>query len=86
MNFAWLDFVGLVLALSGAVILALGLITSRRQALNIGVPRMAEDSDEKNICLPSVRDRLRESRFALIGGVLLTIGFLLQIMAKLPVL
>jgi len=83
MNSKWLDLAGLIFALSGAVILAWGLITSRQQALKIGVSRMAEASDDKNLCLPHVRDEMRESRFALIGCVLLTIGFLLQIIGRL---
>lgn len=83
MNAKWLDLVGLTFALAGAVILALGLIISRKQALKIGVSRIAEASDDKNLCLPHVRDERRESRFALIGCVLLTIGFLLQIIARL---
>lgn len=83
MNFKWLDLAGLLFALSGAVILALGLIHSRKQALKIGVSRIAEDGDDQNLCLPHVRDELRESKFALVGAVLMVIGFLLQIIATL---
>lgn len=83
MKSQWLDIIGLFLSLAGAITLAFGLIISRKQALWVGVARMAEDSDEKNNCLPHVRDRLRESKCALIGVVLLIIGFLLQIIAAL---
>lgn len=83
MNPPWLDLLGLVVALLGAVILSCGLILSRKRALKIGVSRIAEDGDDKNLCLPHVRDEMRESKFALIGAVLLTIGFLLQIVAAL---
>lgn len=75
----WLDILGLVIAMSGAIVLACGLIISRTQALTVGVSRVAEDNDEKNACLPHVRNKLRESRFALIGLILLVFGFLLQI-------
>ena len=76
------DLAGLILALLGAVILAFGLIIPRRKAIKIGVSRMSEDSDDKNIHLPYVRYRIRESQFALIGLVFLIIGFLLQIIGS----
>ncbi len=77
-----IDLIGLVFALIGAIVLACGLIISRKQALRVGVARYADDSDEQNICLPHVRDELRESRFSLTGLVFLIIGFLLQIVAR----
>lgn len=85
MDFKWLNILGLTLSLAGAVSLALGLIISRKRALKIGVSRFAEDDDKKNIRLPHVRDELRESRFALMGLILLIIGFLLQIVGSWPV-
>lgn len=80
----WLNLLGLILSLAGAISLAWGLILSRRQALQIGVSRFAEDNEEQNIALPQVRNELRESRFALSGAVLLMIGFLLQIIGSWP--
>lgn len=80
----WLNILGLALSLAGTISLALGLIISRKQALKIGVSRMAEETDEQNIHLPFVRDELRESRFALTGLILLVIGFLLQIIGSWP--
>lgn len=85
MNPQWLNILGLTLSLAGAISLAWGLILSRKRALKIGVSRFAEDDDEKNTRLPHVRDELRESRFALIGLILLIIGFLLQIIGSWPV-
>ena len=79
----WLDILGLVIAMTGAIVLACGLIVSRSEAVRIGVSRMAEESDEVNINLPHVCHQLRQSRFALIGLVLLILGFLLQIAASL---
>lgn len=58
---------------------ACALIISRKQALRVGVSRLADDYDESNVNLPHVRNKQRESRFALVGMVLLVIGFLLQI-------
>ncbi|HEV2860999.1 MAG TPA: hypothetical protein VGX48_08340 [Pyrinomonadaceae bacterium] len=75
---------GLLLCLVGALILALGLIVPRRRALEVSLPRMASESDEQNVCLPSVRDRLREAGFALVGVIVMTLGFLLQIIGHWP--
>ena len=82
MHSKWFDIIGLVVALLGAISVAYGLIIPRKQALKVGVSRISEDSDEKNIKLPHVRDEMRESRFALIGMLLLIVGFLLQIIGS----
>lgn len=84
MDCRWLDILGLVIAMSGAIVLACALVISRKQALSVGVARVADDEDELNVNLPHVRRKQRESRFALIGMVLLVIGFLLQIAASWP--
>lgn len=83
MDCKWLDILGLVIAMSGAIVLACALIISRKQALRVGVARVADDNDELNLKLPHVCRKQRESRYALIGMVLLVIGFLLQIAASL---
>jgi hypothetical protein len=77
----WLDILGLVIAMVGAIVLACGLIVSRKQAIRIGVSRVSEDDDEINVNLPNVRNTLRQSRLAFIGLILLIVGFLLQIVA-----
>ena len=83
MNSKWIDIVGLIFSLFGIVILSLGLIIPRKLDIKAGVSRLSEEKDEKNITLPHIRDRLRESRYALIGMVLLIIGFLLQIVGSI---
>lgn len=84
MNRDLFNFFGLVIALAGAITLACGLIVPGKRALKIGVPRMAAEDDEQNLGLPQVRDRMRESRFALIGIVVIAMGFLLQIIGNWP--
>lgn len=80
----WLVILGLVIAISGAIVLACALIISRKQALRVGVARVADDDEELNIKLPHVCNKQRESRFALFGMVLLVIGFVLQIAGNWP--
>jgi hypothetical protein len=73
-----------VLDIAGAVILSYGLIISRADALRLGVGRWAGDTDEENVTLPQVQDRLKQSRNARIGLVLLSAGFLLQFIGNWP--
>jgi hypothetical protein len=80
----WLDILGLVVAMSGAIVLACAFVISRNEALRVGVARVADDNDELNVKLPHVCRLQRESRFALIGMVLLVIGFVLQIAGNWP--
>lgn len=82
MNHKVLDIAGLSIALIGAVILAAGLIVTRKRALKIGVSRIAEEEEHQNLLLPHVKDEIRESRFAFIGLVFLIVGFILQILAR----
>jgi hypothetical protein len=84
MNQALFNLFGLIFAMAGSIILACGLIIPVRRAMKIGMPRMGAESDEQNLRLPHVRDRMRESRFALIGIIIMTVGFLLQIIGNLP--
>lgn len=76
-----LDMLGLIFALFGAITLAYGLIIPPKRAIKAGVSRISEDTDEQNIKLPHVQDRLRESRFALLGVIFFAVGFLLQLIA-----
>ena len=80
----WLNVVGLSLDLAGAVVLASGLFVTKRAALNLGLGRWASESPDENLKLPQVRDRLRQSRNAWAGVVLLVVGFLMQIVAGWP--
>lgn len=73
---------GLLLCAAGAILLAYGLIVPDGRALEIGLPRMAAESDKQNVYLPHVRDRMRESRLASVGIVLMTVGFLLQVVGN----
>jgi hypothetical protein len=80
----WLNVVGLSLDVIGAFVLARGLFLSPQQAVELGVGRWASDDFENNLKLPAVQDRLRQSRNAKRGTVILAAGFGLQIVASWP--
>jgi hypothetical protein len=78
---AWLPIIGAVFDFAGAVFIARGLIISKDEAIKLSVSRVSSDSEKKNLELPQVKDRLKQSRNAKIGVAFLTIGFLIQLMA-----
>ena len=80
----WLNVIGLAFDLSGAVFLARGLIISNKKAIGLGLSRWAADDDSKNINLPAVQDRIKQSKNVKIGLFLLVFGFLLQIIGNWP--
>lgn len=81
---AWIEEAGLALDIVGALVLASGLLIGKQRALELGVGRWAGSTDEENLGLPQVRDRLEQSRRAKIGVVLLVLGFLGQAIGNWP--
>ena len=75
---------GLFLAFVGTVILIVVQFLSKEQAINIGVTRLAGDTDEENEKLPQVQQLLKQSKYAKIGLVFVALGFLLQFIGSLP--
>jgi hypothetical protein len=84
MSCQWLNIIGLFLDILGAIALSYSLIINRKQAIKLGVPKYAGETDEENLKLPFVKELLKQSRNAKIGLILLIIGFILQIIANWP--
>jgi len=80
----WFSVIGIFCNIIGVVVLAYGLIISKKDAIALGISRICGNTDEENLALPQVRDRLKQSRNAKIGMVLLVIGFILQIVGSWP--
>ena len=80
----WFGVAGLVLDLAGAIILAAGLIVSRRGAVDLSVARWAAGNDDDDSGQPQVKDRLRQSRNALVGIGFIALGFFLQVIGSWP--
>lgn len=83
MNAQCLNVIGLLSDIIGAIILSYGLIISKKEAIKLGVSRISGNTDEDNLELPQVKDRLKQSKNALMGLIFLIIGFILQIVANL---
>ena len=56
-------------------------VASKKKAIELGAMRISGDTDEANLKLPAVADRLKQSRFAKVGLPILAAGFALQIVA-----
>ncbi len=80
----WLVIIGLCFELLGAIFLAYGLILSKKKAIELGLSYWADDTEEGDLKLPQVQDRLKQSRNAIIGIILLGVGFILQIIGSWP--
>lgn len=76
-----LNTLGLILNLFGSAFLCFGLIINKKRAIEISVSRFSGNHDD-NFKLPQVQDRLKQSKNAIIGFVLLFIGSILQIIAN----
>lgn len=76
--------IGLGSGLAGTAIAASGLIVTKRQAIDLGVGRWAGSTDEENLKLPAVQDRLKQRRNTIIGLALIALGFTLQLVAAWP--
>jgi hypothetical protein len=89
----WVNVIGLGCDILGAAVLAWGLFIGEDDALKLGLAPYAYDEHdepdaharrEKNLALPAVQDRLRQSSRAKLGLGILGLGFLLQIVANWP--
>ena len=78
-----LSIIGLLFDLLGAFCLGKGLFIRTKTALQLGQAYYSGDSDEENLKLPPVQDRLRTRNWAVVGAVLLAFGFSLQIFSVL---
>ena len=84
MNTHWLNVIGLLLDITGAIFLSYGLIISKKDAIDLGLSRICGESDEDNFKLPAVQDRVKQSRNAKIGVIFLVMGFLFQLCGNWP--
>lgn len=79
----WLNIIGLILNLVGTLCLAIGVIVSKKRALD-SISGWLSYHEEENLRMPVVQDRIRQSRNTIIGLVFLAIGFVLQCIGSWP--
>lgn len=71
--------IGLVVTLIGAGITGRAVILKQADAIHIGIPRLAGDTDEENLKMPMVQNLLASSRGARRGLLFIAGGTALQI-------
>ena len=79
----WWTLAGLVADIVGTIVVVSAVLTWKERAIEAGVPRIAGETDDENLKLPAVRERLNPSRRAAIGVSLLVAGFGLQAIGAL---
>ena len=80
----WANVIGLLLDVIGAVLLTAGVIVSKENAIRRGSAYWGGDTPESNLKSPPIQDRLKQSRNAIIGGILLVVGFVFQVYGSWP--
>jgi hypothetical protein len=75
----WLTVLGLVVTLIGAGFGTYGVWVSEDEAIERGVSRWSGGTREDQLKLPAVQNLISQSRFAMLGFVLIGVGTLLQI-------
>ncbi len=76
----YLNITGLTLSFLGSLAFAKGLFISQKEALRLGVSRLCGDTDEENLKLPQVEDRLTQRKWGVVGAILIVVGFILQLL------
>ncbi len=84
MNYQWVNIIGLGLDIIGAIFLSYSLVISKEKAIELGVSRWSGKTEREKLKLPKVKDRLGQSRKAMLGLIFLVVGFILQIIANWP--
>ncbi len=79
----YLNTIGLVISFIGSIFFTLNLFMSKKEIIKLGVSRWASDKDEENVKLPQVQDRIKQRNFGIIGMILISVGFLLQLMSQI---
>jgi hypothetical protein len=71
------------MTLTGTSFLTWGLFITKQKAIELGVSRSCSDNDNENLELPAVKDRVKQSRNAIIGYAFVFLGSILQIICVL---
>lgn len=74
-----LSFFSSLSSLIGGLAFGIGLFISKKQAVELGVSRWSGTTDEENLKLPAVKDRLNQKRYGIIGAFFSILGFIFQV-------
>jgi hypothetical protein len=80
----WFTIIGLFFDIIGALIIVHGLIISKNKAFLLGSSYIRGKPDESSFKSPPTADRIKQSKNAILGGLLLIVGFVLQIIGNWP--
>lgn len=78
----FLNDIGASLTFLGSLCFCRGLFISKKDAIKLGVSRWSGETEEENLKLPQVQDRLQQRRWGIAGAVLVALGFFFQIFGQ----
>lgn len=65
----------------GSLAFARGFFITKKEALDLGVLKWAGSTEEENLRLPQVRERLNQRKWGAVGAIFMTAGFVLQLIS-----
>ena len=66
-------------SLLGGLAFAQGFFISKKKALELGVSRCSGSTDEENLKLPAVKDRIEQRKYGVIGAIFIFLAFVCQV-------
>ena len=66
----------------GSIFFASSLFISKQTALKLGTSRYCGETEEENLKLPAVRDRLDQRNWGIAGAVSISVGLILQFSSR----
>lgn len=76
-----LSILASLFSLLGGLAFGKGLFISKKDAIELGVSKWAGNTDEENLKLPQVKDRLMQRKWGIAGAFLSLLGFILQVIS-----
>lgn len=74
----YFTFIGICCDIVGALIIFAGVFTNRDKAAEVATMRISHNNPSENVDQPAAQNLLFQSKTALVGTLLLVVGFLLQ--------
>ena len=74
-----LSIISAILTFLGGLSFAKGLFISKKKAVELGVSRWSGNTEEENLKLPAVKDRIGQRKYGIIGAILISLAFISQV-------
>lgn len=76
-----ITIISIIFNFLGSLSFARGLFITKKQAIKLGVSRFCGETDEENLKLPAVADRLNQRRWGIIGMIFISFGLIFELIS-----